>query len=280
MIYGGGGSIGRAMATAFAREGAHVFLAGRTQATLDSTADALRADGGTVDTAVVDALDESAVDAHAADVVARTGRLDVSVNLIGLNDVQGTPLVEMNVDDFLQPDCTRRPARSSSPTRAAARQMITQGSGVILFFGGSGEPIRDYSIGGFQIALEAIEALRNQLASELGKHGVRVVSLRTGGIAETIPADFPGRDDILATIVAPTLLGRAATLADVGNVAAFVASDLRRRSPAPRTSAAARCSTTELGPRTEGSPRGSRPPAWDVRPLTVARRRAGRRRRA
>jgi 3-oxoacyl-[acyl-carrier protein] reductase len=59
-----------------------------------------------------------------------------------------------------------------------------------------------------------------------GTFGIRVVSLRTGGIAETIPADFPGRDDILATIVGPTLLGRAATLADVGNVAAFVASDL------------------------------------------------------
>jgi 3-oxoacyl-[acyl-carrier protein] reductase len=224
VIYGGGGSIGGAMATAFAREGAHVFLAGRTQEALDATAEALRADGGTVDTAVVDALDEAAVDAHAADVVARTGRLDVSVNLIGVNDVQGTPLVEMTVDDFLSPIATATRTQFLT-TRAAARQMITQGSGVILFFGGSGDPIRDYSIGGFQIALEAIEALRKQLASELGKFGVRAVSLRTGGIGEAIPADFPGRDDILTLITAPTLLGRTATFADVGNVAAFVASD-------------------------------------------------------
>jgi 3-oxoacyl-[acyl-carrier protein] reductase len=224
VVYGGGGSIGRAMASAFTREGAHVFLAGRTQALLDDAAKALRADGGTVDTAVVDALDEAAVDAHAADVVDRTGRLDVSVNLIGLNDVQGTPLVEMPADDFLRPIATATRTQFLT-TRAAARQMIRQGSGVILFFGGSGDPIRDYSIGGFQIALEAIEALRKQLASELGKFGVRVVSLRTGGIAETLPDNFPGADDILATIVDPTLLGRAATLADVGNVAAFVASD-------------------------------------------------------
>jgi NAD(P)-dependent dehydrogenase (short-subunit alcohol dehydrogenase family) len=225
VIYGGGGDIGRAMGGAFAREGAHVFLAGRTQATLDRAAEAMRADGGTVDTAVVDALDETAVDAHAADVVGRTGRIDVSVNLIGLNDVQGTPLAEMEVDDFLSPIATATRTQFLT-TRAAARQMITQGSGVLLFFGGSGDPVRDYSIGGFQIALEAIEGLRNQLASELGKHGVRAVSLRTGGIAEGIPEDFPGADKIRASIVEPTLLGRAATLADVGNVAAFAASDL------------------------------------------------------
>jgi NAD(P)-dependent dehydrogenase (short-subunit alcohol dehydrogenase family) len=224
VIYGGGGRIGRAMATAFAREGAHVFLAGRTQATLDEAAEAPRADGGTVDTAVVDALDEAAVDAHAADVVGRTGSLDVSVNLIGVNDVQGTPLVEMSVDDFLSPIATATRTQFLT-TRSAGRQMITQGSGVIMFFGGSGDPIRDYSIGGFQIALTAIEALRKQLASELGKFGVRVVSLRTGGIAEALPDDFPGVDDIRATIEGPTLLGRAATLADVGNVAAFAASD-------------------------------------------------------
>jgi NAD(P)-dependent dehydrogenase (short-subunit alcohol dehydrogenase family) len=224
VIYGGGGSIGRAMAAAFAREGAHVFLTGRTQAPLDDAAEALRADGGEVDTAVVDALDEGAVDAQAAEVVARTGRLDVSINVIGVNDVQGTPLAEMTVDDFLSPIATATRTQFLT-TRAAARQMITQGSGVILFFGGSGDPVRDYSIGGFQIALQAIEALRRQLASELGKFGIRAVSLRTGGIGEAIPADFPERDEIMTLIADPTLLGRTATLADVGNVAAFVASD-------------------------------------------------------
>src|SRR5262245_49119654 len=158
VIYAGGGSIGRAMATTFAREGAHVFLAGRTQGTLDAAAEALRAGGGTVDTAVVDALDEAAVDAHTADVVARTGRLDVSVNVIGVNDVQGTPLAEMPVDDFLSPMPTANRTQLLT-ARAAAREMITQGSGVILFFGGSGDPVRDYSIGGLQVPHQALENL-------------------------------------------------------------------------------------------------------------------------
>jgi 3-oxoacyl-[acyl-carrier protein] reductase len=109
-----------------------------------------------------------------------------------------------------------------------ARHMIDQRSGVILMFGGEGDPIRDYSIGGFQIALTAVEALRKQLSSELGRHGIRVVSLLTGGIIDSIPDEFEGRDALIDSLVAPTMLGRGATLEDVGNVAAFAASDHAR----------------------------------------------------
>jgi enoyl-[acyl-carrier-protein] reductase (NADH) len=63
---------------------------------------------------------------------------------------------------------------------------------------------------------------------ELGPHGIRVVTLKTGGIPESLPDPFPGRDEIIASLLAPTLLQRTATLEDVGNVAAFVASDLAR----------------------------------------------------
>lgn len=99
---------------------------------------------------------------------------------------------------------------------------------MILVFGGEGDPIRDYSIGGFQIALTAVEALRKQLASELGRYGIRAVSLITGGIIDTIPDDFEGRDALVESLIAPTMLGRGATMEDVGNVAAFTASDLAR----------------------------------------------------
>jgi enoyl-[acyl-carrier-protein] reductase (NADH) len=149
------------------------------------------------------------------------------MNLISVGDVQGTPLAEMTLDDFEQP--IRNAVRSTFLTaRAAARHMIEQGSGVILMFGGDGDPVRNYSIGGFQIALAAVESLRRQLASELGRHGIRVVSLLTGGIVDTIPADFEGREALVDSLIAATMLGRGATLADVGNVAAFAASDLAR----------------------------------------------------
>ena len=112
-------------------------------------------------------------------------------------------------------------------TRAAARHMIRRGSGVILAFGGSG-PHTLPGLGGFKVSLDAIEGLRRQWACELGPHGIRVVTLKTGGVPETLPDTFPGRDEIIAGIQQATLLNRTATLADVGNVAAFVASDRAR----------------------------------------------------
>jgi 3-oxoacyl-[acyl-carrier protein] reductase len=62
VIYGAGGSIGGAVARAFAREGARVFLAGRTLESLEEVAGQIRSAGGVAETAQVDALDERAVD--------------------------------------------------------------------------------------------------------------------------------------------------------------------------------------------------------------------------
>jgi 3-oxoacyl-[acyl-carrier protein] reductase len=227
VIYGGGGAIGGAVARTFAREGARVFLAGRTLARLDEVADAIRADGGRADTAVVDALDARAVDQHADAVAAQAGGLDVSFNLISHGDVQGTPMADMELDDYLQP-VLAAVSTTFLTARAAARHMVGQGAGVILIFGGSGPPLRGYSLGGLLVAFDAMESMRRQLSSELGPHGVRVVTLRTGGIPETIPDGFEGRDRIVEDIEAMTMLGRAATLEDVGYAAAFAASDRAR----------------------------------------------------
>ena len=212
VIYGGGGNIGGAVAREFAREGAKVHLAGRTLETLKAVGDEIGAE-----CAVVDALDGDAVEAHAAAI----GRIDISFNLIDVKDLQGTPMAEMDVEDFLSPVVTA--VRSHFLTwKAAARH----GAGVILVFGGEGDPIRGYSIGGFQVALHALEAMRRQFSTE--NRDVRVVTLRTGGIPETIPSSFAPREEITNSLNDATLSGRAATLDDVARVAAFVASDHAR----------------------------------------------------
>jgi NAD(P)-dependent dehydrogenase (short-subunit alcohol dehydrogenase family) len=135
VIYGGGGAIGGAVARAFAREGARVFLAGRTPARLEEVAADIRAAGGRADTAEVDALDERAVDAHADAVASQAGSIDVCLNVISHGDVQGTPFVEMAVEGYLRPvDTAVRTTFLTS--RAAGRHMVRQGSGVLLAFGG------------------------------------------------------------------------------------------------------------------------------------------------
>ncbi len=234
IVYGGSGSVGGAVARVFAREGAKVFLAGRTLATLDEVAEEIRSAGVVAETAQLDALDETAVDEHADAVAANAGGVDISFNLISYGDVQGTPLAEMPLEDFERPVVTA--VRTQFLTsKAAARHMVRQGSGVILMFGGAGgrDPVRDYTsggfqvyLGGFQVALGAIDVLRRQLAVELGPHGIRVVTLQSGGVPETTREDW--REAITQNFIDTNMLKRVETLEDVGNVAAFAASDLAR----------------------------------------------------
>ncbi len=237
VIYGAGGPIGGAVARAFAREGARVFLAGRTRAKLDTVADEIRSHGGVADTAVVDALDEQAVDAYVDAVVEQAGYIDISFNLISYGDVQ-EPLTEISVDDFTRPITTAMRTQFLT-TRAAARHMINRGSGVILAFGGNG-PQTLPRLGGFKVALDAIEGLRRQWACELGRHGIRVVWLQTTGLPEAIrdtgelqPDYGTGigsgkgmtRAELIAWMQGKTMLNRLTSLAEVGNAAAFMASD-------------------------------------------------------
>ncbi len=127
IIYGGG-AIGGAVARAFAGAGANVYLAGRTLEKLDAVAGAIRAAGGEVQTAQVDALDQTAVDRRADTVVAQAGTINISFHVIAHPSVHGTPLAEMSVKDFMQP--IEIAVRTTFlTTRAAARHMIQQKSG-------------------------------------------------------------------------------------------------------------------------------------------------------
>jgi enoyl-[acyl-carrier-protein] reductase (NADH) len=105
-------------------------------------------------------------------------------------------------------------------TKAAARHMVKRASGVILAFDGSG-PQTLPGLGGFKIALDDLEGHRRQWACELGSQDVRVVTLTTGGVPESLPDTFAARDAINAELDKATLLGRTATLADVGKRGRF-----------------------------------------------------------
>jgi 3-oxoacyl-[acyl-carrier protein] reductase len=126
VIYGGGGAIGGAVARAFAREGARVFLAGRTRAKLDAVARTISAAGGAVETAQIDALDEQAVEKHLEAVVNQAGRVDISFNAVGFNEIQGIPLIDLALEDFIFP-ITGWSRTVFLTSRAAARRMVRQG---------------------------------------------------------------------------------------------------------------------------------------------------------
>src|SRR5215218_1934890 len=84
VIYGAGGPVGGAVARAFAREGARVFLAGRTPVKLEELAQDISATSGDVaDVAQVDALDEQSVHRHVGRLVDEAGALDICFNAVG-----------------------------------------------------------------------------------------------------------------------------------------------------------------------------------------------------
>ena len=232
VIYGGGGAVGGAVARAFAREGATLHLAGRTSAALAAAADGIRASGGTVATAVVDASDEQAVEAHVASVVAASGPIDVLFNAIGMQDVQGAPLVEMPLEAFMQP--VEVATRTQFLTaRTVGRQMAKQGAGVLLTITAEPTPVTD--LGGFGAACAAIEGLWRGLAVELGPYGVRANVIRSPGspdapgVQAAIGIHANAADTPLEELAREhghgTPLGRAPLLAEVANAAAMLASD-------------------------------------------------------
>jgi 3-oxoacyl-[acyl-carrier protein] reductase len=234
VIYGAGGSIGGAVARAFAREGARVFLAGRSRAPLEAVAQAITQAGGVAEAALVDALDQLSVEQHLGEVVKKTGGIDISFNAIGIGHMQGMPLVEMAVEEFTRPIVGFMQTQFLTST-AAARHLIKQGSGVILTITAIPARLAIPNAGGFGVAGAAIEGLCRQLAGELGPHGVRVICLRSAGspdapgVGEAIRAHAEGAgispEAFEASLAAITLLKRLPRLAEVAAVAALMASD-------------------------------------------------------
>jgi NAD(P)-dependent dehydrogenase (short-subunit alcohol dehydrogenase family) len=234
VMYGAGGSIGGAVARVFAREGARVFLAGRTRENLEMVADDIIAAGGSAEVAVLDALDEQAVDEHARSVASQAGSIDVSFNLITRGDVQGIPLVEMPVEEFTRP-ITTGITTNFITARAAARHMIEQGSGVILALD-SGSAKGSSMMGGTGPADAAIDTFVRNLAAEIGPRGVRVLGIWTAGLPETFSreklaeVDSKFQDDaavqgLIENLDQMRMTRRSPRLEEVAATAAFLASD-------------------------------------------------------
>lgn len=238
VIYGGGGAIGGAVAHAFAREGATVYLAGRTLANLREVAQDITSAGGRAEIAEVDALDEKAVNEHTASVVSKTGSIDIALNAVGVPHVMGTPLAELSVEDYLYP-IVQYTRTNFLTAKAVARHMVKQGRGVILTLSTPGARRSGEGFLGNGTSQGAIETFSRILAGELGPSGIRVICLRPDALPEAVNTshtrelfrDFADRsgttvESMLAERARNiALLKRSPTLREVAEAAVFVASD-------------------------------------------------------
>lgn len=229
IIFGGGGSMGGAVARALAAEGATVLLAGPHATSLQQVADDIGQSGGRAEIRETDALDESSVAACIQDFMQRHTTLDIVFNAVETQDTQGIPLTDMKVADFVRPVTVAMQTQFLTST-LAARVMMQQHSGVILSLtatpGGVGYPL----VGGFGPACCAVESFTRDLGSELGPHGIRVVNIRSAGSPDSRPfrqaleenGDFAG--DFIRKLKDDTMLKRLPMMADIAGVAVFLAS--------------------------------------------------------
>jgi len=240
VVFGAGGSIGAAVAKEFAAEGAELFLAGRTKSNVEDVAKRITAGGGRAYAAVVDALDDAAVNEYIDSIGKQTGSIDVVLNAVGplVNEYgNGKHAVDLAIEEFMVPLTTI--VRSNFITaRAAARHMVKRHSGVIIFVTGS--PARGHVEGATAIgaAFGAVETLMENLAVEVSPAGVRVVCLRTTAnidsrtIQQTMDAlgakmNIP-EDQMIARMASLNFLKTPASIVDTAKSAVLIASERAR----------------------------------------------------
>jgi NAD(P)-dependent dehydrogenase (short-subunit alcohol dehydrogenase family) len=236
VIYGAGGAIGSAVARAFAREGAKLFLTGRQRAPVEAVAKDVVSTGGSAEAAEIDALDEQAIDRHLQSVIDKAGRVDIAFNAVGVpqTKILGMPLVELDVEQFSLPIAAYTTSYFLT-ARLAARRMIPNKSGVIMRVTAipsrTGLPL----LGGYGPAMAAMEALTRELSAELAPQGIRVVGLRpqampeTGTIKDVFELRYKASgmtwDQYQELLASRTHTRRLMTLAEMANVAVFMGSD-------------------------------------------------------
>jgi 3-oxoacyl-[acyl-carrier protein] reductase len=230
VVYGAG-SIGSAVATAFAKAGATVFVAAHSEEASKRFADK------NIQTEQLDVLDKDAVAAFVNSVVEKTGHVDISFCATSTHKPggeQGAALTELSYEDFSMPmiDYTKATFNTAN---AVYPYMVKQHSGVIMGITAVVSQIPFPYTAGFGPAWAAVEAMLRLLAAELGPHGVRTVCLHSAGsegaadktlTSSTNPEmgeRFEGWGQRWAS---RNLLGKAPTLEEVGNMAVFMASDL------------------------------------------------------
>src|SRR5262245_10153168 len=186
LIYGAGGDVGSAVARAFAREGARLFLSGRHLPKVEAIAADVIGRGGVAEAAQVDALDEQAVDKYVGTVAAKAGAIDISFNAISIAHAlpNRAPLLELSAEHFALPITTYTVANFLT-ARCAARRMVTRRSGVIWMITATASRVAVPNVGGNPLAFAAVVALTRTLSAELAPHGVRVVCLMPNAMPET-----------------------------------------------------------------------------------------------
>ncbi|MFJ8665440.1 SDR family NAD(P)-dependent oxidoreductase [Streptomyces sp. NPDC093600] len=225
LVTGGGTGLGRAIALAFAAEGAKVVVSGRTAGTLDETVSLIKADGGTAAAVTADVSRAEDVRALVRRTVELFGGLDVAVNNAGvfrgghaaadfpLEDWQ--TLMDINVTGVLH------------SLQAEVAHMRANGGGAIVNISSNlGPHVRVPGVFGYQVSKAAVSALTRAAARDHIADGVRINAVSPGSSDSTmslLPGETEAEREIRMKEQSP--LGRISAASEVAAAVLYLASE-------------------------------------------------------
>ena len=238
VVFAASGEIAGAVAHAFAHHGARVYVTARNPDSVQALANEIKSNNGKAEAARVDALNEAEIETFLKKVVDDNGRLDTIFNGIGVgyNDMGGRPpATSATLAQFMAP-MEKICGSQFLTSRVAAKYMMqTQSEGTILLLTAALSRSKLPNVTGITTASAAMEGLTRTLATEWGPNGIKVICMCPGAIMETTrisgwieaAAQQYGitREQLIAQYKAFDILKTNPTLKQLGEIAAFLASE-------------------------------------------------------
>lgn len=232
VITGGNQGLGKAIARAFAREGADLVIAARTRDTLLTSAQELRDEGATVTAVPCDVGSEEDIIRLFAEAEAAFGRIDILVNNAAIAGPT-RPVLEMDTAEWEQ--CLRVDLTGQMIcAREALKRMVPAQKGVIInigtVFAKRPYPLRT----AYAAAKAGLISLTQTLAWEVGQNGIRVNCILPGPVeGERIDRVWKARAEVRGIpveklrekMLSMSAMRRIPTPDEVASLAVFLASD-------------------------------------------------------
>jgi NAD(P)-dependent dehydrogenase (short-subunit alcohol dehydrogenase family) len=224
LVTGGGSGIGLGCAQRFAADGAHVTIAGRTEARLAGAVKEIAAGaapGVTIDYVVCDVTNEPDVELAVARAAEPTGKLDILFACAG-GARHGGPIVASDAAAW----------RATVDLNLVGTFLCIKHAGAVMREGGGGSIIGMSSIAGhtthrfmsaYCASKAGIEMLVKCAADELGEHNIRVNAVQPGIIDTELMSFITAGGPVLDSYYANMPVSRIGTVADVAAAVRYLA---------------------------------------------------------